>query len=89
MYHGFDVHFHPGPRGCDAPPHIFKKVHLQPQMGQKKWVFVGVVGGEVHKVHFLSPKGPLFVDPAPPQNRSWLRVCFHFRYIDGWVIATD
>ena len=33
-------------------------------------------GGEVQKVHFLGPKGPLFWGcRTPPPNRSWLRAC--------------
>ena len=45
------------------------------KVGQK-WGFCRrVEGGEVQKVHFVGPKGPLLGGSAPPQIRSWLRAC--------------
>ena len=36
-------------------------------MGQKWGLCRRVKGGEVQKVHFLSPEGPPFWGPAPPK----------------------
>ena len=65
------------PGGTNHPPQIWQKVHFWPQSGTNMGFLWEGWGGEVQKVHFLGPKGPLLGGSAPPQIRSWLRACVH------------
>ena len=64
-----------GVGGCDTPPKSAKRSTFSHKIGQNGGQEgMRVKMGEVQKVHFWGPKGPLFLGPAPP-NQSWLRAC--------------